>query len=438
MISKIRLYKEVNVVIYFSKNNKELRHYTGVKVEPEFFDSQTGAIKAKGDFKTLANDLNKRILTEKSRIDNLILSAPSGVDLVAFVKDKLTEENAVTQNTAQKLTVSLLDYYGEFYAYKEKEVQRGKLKKQSIKDYKSLYNALIDYTNFNKQWVKSYKIKLDNINEDWLYKFKDFLKEKRINSAETQYLTKGGLIDTTLTKRFDSFKAFFSYLIDKKVCFKNEALDKFSVYRGETDIIIITKDEEKAIIEHIQSCSNLEHIKLLKIALVLINTGMRYSDAESFNKRLHLKEVKTKDANGLPIMRKVIGKVAVKTITSKNNKGIFFEVPLNQIAEKYLAELDWKLKHYKNLQSFNEQIKLALKEIEIFKEPYELANGEVFEKWSLISSHNFRKSFITNCVMNNVPLHIIMGMTSHRKMDTLNVYVQKFGHNNTFSYVDSI
>lgn len=135
MISKIRLYKGVNVIIYFSRNNKELRHYTGVKVEPGFFDFETGVIKAKGEYKTLANDLNKRILTEKSKIDNLILSAPSCTDLVTYVKDKLAEENAATQNVAQKLTTSLLDYYAEFYAYKEKEVQRGKLKKQSIRTF---------------------------------------------------------------------------------------------------------------------------------------------------------------------------------------------------------------------------------------------------------------------------------------------------------------
>lgn len=48
----------------------------------------------------------------------------------------------------------------------------------------------------------------------------------------------------------------------------------------------------------------------------------------------------------------------------------------------------------------------------------------MFPKFKLIASHTGRRTFITNAILAGIPLPVIQKITGHRKLSTLQKYVE--------------
>lgn len=48
----------------------------------------------------------------------------------------------------------------------------------------------------------------------------------------------------------------------------------------------------------------------------------------------------------------------------------------------------------------------------------------------MITSHTARRTFVTRCVLKGIPINKIMMMTSHKRLDTIIKYMNKFADTN--------
>jgi len=141
-------------------------------------------------------------------------------------------------------------------------------------------------------------------------------------------------------------------------------------------------------------------------------TGLRYSD-------LH-------DLTKYDINSGVIEREAIKTRDE-------LRIPLNDIAIEIFEKYNYELPKYES-QVVNRVIKDILKDkpefqvLEQIKTKYYNKETvvETVEKWTLISTHTARRTFITNSILEGLIINDIMKMTGHQKLETLQVYIEKY------------
>lgn len=99
-----------------------------------------------------------------------------------------------------------------------------------------------------------------------------------------------------------------------------------------------------------------------------------------------------------------------------------------EIGEKY----EFNFKGYTN-QVFNRELKDLLLKYDLFSEPYTQTyyqkgrKTHTAPKREFVSSHTGRKTFISMLCECNFDVFAIMGMTGHKRVDTLKYYVDRFG-----------
>ena len=272
MNSKAQIH-ENRIKIYYSKDGYSLRISTDVAIKNKNeFSKKEGLLKpSQNDVENKKIQENNRvILSFREKVDNIIneykkiyAEKPS----VEYVKTQFKNSKNSLQQISNK-QLGLLHWYKEFYKVKSKNAE---IKPQSLKDYISTQNALID---FEKDTNKTYLI--TDINETFLNDFKIFLASPREEGKE--YLTKGGLNNNTARKRFDCLRTYFRYLTFKvKLIEPNEEILKFkSADKYQIDFVSLTMDE-------LQSLKDLkineERLKKVRdIFLFGALTALRYSD----------------------------------------------------------------------------------------------------------------------------------------------------------------
>ncbi|HAZ26810.1 MAG TPA: hypothetical protein DCY95_21435 [Algoriphagus sp.] len=81
-------------------------------------------------------------------------------------------------------------------------------------------------------------------------------------------------------------------------------------------------------------------------------------------------------------------------------------------------------------QKFNDYVKGLCKQagitdqIEIVRYEKGVKKYLTFPKHQLIASHTGRRTFITNAILAGIPLPVIQKITGHRKLSTLQKYVE--------------
>lgn len=405
MLSKVKLYRGT-IVIYYSKSGV-LRHNTGFRVNPKHFSESKLILKSSG----IRNydEINSNIIQAQQRIDNIILNLKSDgiTPTVELVKQRLKNETEKVDSEVNRERFALMDFMEEFYEMKK----ASKIKSGSLKAYRSLMNALKDYEKLNKT-----QLKLIDIDRDFLQRFEHFLSQRRPHGC----LTEGNLNDNTISKRFKHLREFWKNLLERNRANENKDLESYKISGYETDIIVLNEKELKAVLDYKPKTEREQKVK--DVFIFGCMTGLRYSD------------IRTLDSSH--IKGNIICKYAVKT-------GGYFEVPLNSTAKKIWERNNENLNHF-ILQKYNVYLKELLigikefqKKIKIKRRRYNEMEYQTVKKWTQISSHNARRTFITNCIKQNVPINEIMKMTGHSTISMLLNYMQKFG-DKTFDFVQRL
>ena len=397
--SSITLYRknannEKAVIIYY-KHNSTLRHLTSVSVREKDFDKKVGRVKHSDSEHEQKNEI---IQIVHEQIERTILSyiTEHGVKPDC---DYVKKQIKLNTNTIRlKSDAELTDYYHKFLQDKTIFFNNPDRSQESLKDYKSTYNALLDY----QRVVNSIPIN-SIVNQMWLEKFNQFLSKDRPSISGYKFLT-SPQSSKTRHKRFICLKNFGNWLVTNSHLPSIEVLSKFKIRVEDNNHYALSLDEIKLLQD--KKFDRETHQKSIDLFLFACHTGLRISDVRQ------VKKVMIKEKKGKTILELSTQKTRVKA-----------EVPLSRFAESILKKYNYNLKLYSEV-NVNKYIHEALETIATFKECYVYGTkNEDAPKHELITFHTGRRTFITNLVNNNVNLNAIMKMTGHKKISTLQEYI---------------
>ncbi len=394
------------IQVYYSFDGKILRHSTKIKATSNFDGNRFNHKEPK------FRDLNHIISGAIERVDSIIHNYIKDNDIkppVSFIKGLLDKGNQVTKGTrgtSQKRIKRryAVDFFKEYYQLKLDSL----IRRPSLKDYKSFENSLRLYEYVNKK-----KLTLEDINDsDFFIFFETFLStEHKLSKEEiAEYKTKGGLNHNTLQKRISHLKMFLNHCTEKGYIDRNRIKDKkLTVITYRPKPIVMTSDELKQL-KALQLTGSEEKVR--DAFLFGCSTGVRISDLTQ------------------------IGRTSVqgnKLIKDAQKVSYEFEVPLSDYCLELLEKHNYNFKHYSD-QAFNREIKALLKKYNIcnYIIPITRYSGnkkdpQDVKKFTKISSHTMRRTFISRAIKNNIPINLIMKSVGITQLSTLTRYIEVFG-----------
>lgn len=406
-IQKVGTYQYI--VIYFKYRGNMIRINTKYRYLGKEYHSKKGlAYNSKVPRYLHAN---AAIATMKYKVDSYIgeqmrqlLPRVNQKDCVAFINEGYKEPK----------DVKLLVYYQQFYKAKEIDLQNA----PSLKDYKSLENALYDF-----QLYKNALFRPKDITPQFLLEFRNFLSIE--HPEKKGYKTHGNLNNNTIHKRISSFRTFCRWLEEEEVAvFKEKLYTIETVKKYDPDSVVLSKEEIQVLIE-LEPADKAEE-KIIDLFILNCFMGMRWSDLSTIEKGTF----QTDDDNNISYV-----KVNEKTEET-------FVIPVLPTAKRILEKYQYKLPKYSH-QYFNRALKNILEkynlfETEIPKKKRQLGRIEPtnFKKRELISSHTCRRTFITLAISANVPLNAIMLASGHTQLRTLQKYAKKQQDFNAFKGIE--
>jgi integrase len=398
--SKISLYKQNSnkerfVVVYYRHGDATVRHRTTITVKEKDFDKKTEKIKSTDPN---ADSKNEVIIYQHKLVEHVIeeFLRENGIKPSSDYVNKQLESGVKLKQS--KLEADLLECYDDFLQDKKVQFSSPERSTISLKDYTSTNNALKDY----QQLVGSIT-PLDINDRLWLDKFNTFLSKPRPQVKGYRFLTKQQN-DKTRDKRFGVLKNFGTWLLENGYL---KSINEILSYK----IKVVDKDYYTPTLEEIGLIQDSEfkspsHEKAIDMFIVACHTGVRYGDIGG------IKKSRIKYKGGLPIL-----------ILNNQKTKEKIEVPLTDKVMSILEKYEYNLNLMTD-QSVNKYLHEALATIGKFREEYEYGtDGDSKPIYDLITFHTGRRAFITNLVNHSVSLNAIMKMTGHKKIATLQKYI---------------
>ncbi len=311
--------------------------------------------------------------------------------------------------------VKLLVYFQQFYKAKEIELQNA----LSLKDYKSLENALTDFQLYKKALFRP-----KDITPQLLLEFRNFLSAE--HPEKKGYKTQGNLNNNTIHKRISSFRTFCRWLEEQEIAvFKEKLYTLETVKKYDPDTVVLSKEEMQVLVD-LKPADKFEE-RIIDLFVLNCYLGMRWSDFSTIEKGIFQNDAE--------------GNTSYIKVNEKTEEPIV--IPVLPTAKRILEKYEYKLPKYTQ-QYFNRELKNILAnhnlfETEIPKKKRQLGKIEPtnFKKRELISSHTCRRTFITLAVSANVPLNAIMLATGHTQLKTLQKYAKKQQNFGAFKLIDN-
>jgi integrase len=410
--------------LYYSKNSAAFRYNLG------FNFSHLNKV----EIKKIKNLLKKRILPDEleenndeiqkevKKVSNLIQSfqlsygkPPSIPELKQLLKLKTEEVVEISDSSVLSPIALLVDTYNTFLDEKRKKFSD---KPESLKDYVSFRNSLIDYEKY-------YHIKLLNnsFNKATLNQYFEFLQAGRPKNEG--YITLGKLDGKTIKKRFDILKQFYRWINSKlEDTFKKE-LFILTQAISEIDLVKITKKvarikltpQQIHLIQDFYLSPETPEYKARDMFLVALYTGMRISDLITLNQD-HIQTIREDNETYYFVVRE-----AVKT------KGKY-TVQLDDYVVNILSKYGYNMK-LMSPQKANLYLKKLLSKIPEFQSETghtKIGQNNKVRKlklYEIITFHQARRTFITTMLDKGFTISEAMERTDHKKVSTFEKYVSE-------------
>lgn len=370
MESKL-IYHMGQIKAHFALNRKRVFYSTHVKVSAESIDGK-GFIKSKSHPNW--QNLNQQILLHKQKLDNAILKdlqVHGSVD-VDRVKLLLFQRKSETQGQTEHTSKSeeLLSKVLTEFLGNQPNIGKGLLRR---------YDALA-------QSVKENDCICKNIKAPYLH---DLLDKFRNNvNANTGY------------SRYKNFKRFVLWCQENGYDLPKIEWRRLTKPTFKPDFVFLTDDRISQVISWKAETQFEDKIK--NIFLVLIYTGMRYSDYSSLNSsEIH---------NGC------IDKIARKT-------KIRFKVPIHSSIE-HIVKAPPKM----SCQTFNKGLQALGKRlgwIETIRFRTDINQFVMIPFYEMLCSSVGRHTFATRALLSGIPHNIIMGWCGWANSSMLFYYSEK-------------
>jgi len=412
------------VYIYFKHKSQQIRINTGLYYDPKFMTKDLLYNSKMKDYQIL----NDRVKVLKGKVDDYIrwvlgsrLRTLSKDECMKFVYSgeqsyytyyyKVNQEQE--KERVKKEPKNVTDYLKVFYQFKKSQLNN----RASDKGYLTMVNSLYDFQSYYNT-----ELTFDLMNsEDFMVKYRNFLSEKL---KKKKYLTKGGLNDNTINKRFSCLKTFFTWLEDKEIYRFKDRVHNFKVPKYENTIVVLDKDEISKLLE--QEIEDKTWIKIRDVFVANCFMGLRISDLKTLTKRDFIQD----------------GDGDYYLIKENKKTGFSCEISIQNTCRRILEKYDFELPKFSD-QHFNRELKNLLKEYNLFPETVvkrrrvlkQNVNKESLKR-DLISSHTCRRTFITLGLSNNVPINTLMLATGHKQISTLQKYMKKIPDKASLKRID--
>lgn len=413
-----RIYYRGAITAYFKINNSIIR-YPLYKTEEKNVGKKRYRLKSNPDkydsvienkrIDELDDKINKAIVAILTEDPNAKLNIKKIKDAMGIVK---IESTGIVDDLEKYIEDRRLEYIKDNPSL-IKEFPSG------LKDYRSLKNVFLDF-----QYDKGKTLTITDIDDEFLDDFIDYLFDERPKIADDgyKYKTEGNLANKTLNKRLESFSAFV------RAFYKNEEIAsliysrRYSLHAN--DVIRIRKEELEMLAKlNIESDTDAT---VRDYFVFICLTGLRFSDFVSLNKQNFVKEGSF---------------TSLRIKTKKTNRKI--EIPLTSRAYSIAKKYQYSFNRYTN-QVFNRFLKEMLERYNLFEDEIgttktqrKKSNNYIWKRREKISAHTGRRTFISILVEDGRPLQMIMAMTGHTQIKTLQIYIDKFSPENRRFISDS-
>ncbi len=363
------------------KGNSTFRIPTGIKIEAKYWDNIYKRVR-----KSHVDSLEiNNLLKEQERVLWSIwreFSLKQPLDFSQF-KGKCMK---ALHNEVEK-TDTFFDEYENFL----KSLENTKRAKGTIQKYKTLKKLLINYQETQKS-----KLNFFSFNKEFEDKFQAFLFG--INHT-----------NNTVGKYISSLKTFLNWGLEMKL-HTNIEFKKFKVPNEDSEIFYLKKDELDTLYKtDFSNEPELAHVR--DFICFECFTGQRYSDVANLSfsdidfdtKFWHLRVIKTKLKNSIPLSER-----AMKILERNRHR----EKPFN--LRNY--EVNDRIKIISKLLNMNDEVKTVR-----FRGSERIeTTSKKFEK---IASHIGRRTFIILSLEDGMPTEVVKSITGHKTDKSFKKYI---------------
>lgn len=338
----------------------------------------------------------------------------------SVINRKIQLFESACEKTFQKYEIDdLIPNQNQFREWFNVEIGRTpKEELKSEKNFFEIYDMFVNEESINSQWnfrtlqkMKTQKKVLEEFDHD--ISFEKF-NEQYLSNYQ-RYLEGKNHKNSTISKELAALKWFLKWAM-KKGYTKSGEFEKFKpkIKNVQKKIIFLNKSELKRFTEYEIPTDKSYLEKIRDVFLFQCFTGLRYSDV--FN----LKRSDVKD-----------GYLEITTLKTADN----LIIELNSYSRKLLNKyIDVEFEHNKALpvisnQKMNDYLKelAELAEIdELVTQTYFKGNErieEVLPKYSLMSTHAGRRTFVCNALSLGIPPQVVMKWTGHSDYKAMKPYI---------------
>ena len=343
-----------------------------------------------GKPKAITKNANIKLYLNKyeTAFDGYMTKVQLADDLPSLNKGREYITSNVKTKNAERGTKDIATLINLFKSEKE-----GFMRDGALKPFTTLLNHLTDY-NTNIQFA--------DFDEDFRDKFSKYLSEKSKYIRGAQNLQ-----NPTINKMLITLKVFCKWAFEKKHTSATDWMRIKRVKEIDQRIITLTSDELNAY--HNFDFGNRQNLDRAKDVFCFASfLGLRYND---------LKQV-SKDT---------VKKGFLHINTQKNNKELKIKLipQAIQILEKYNNSLPLEISNQKLNKNIKEGVKVAgidRKETVIIQHLNSIVKKSKYV-YELISIHDARKTFITQCLEKGLSITEVMQMSTHNNYKSFARYI---------------
>lgn len=372
---------------------------TGYRIDVAKWDANKQRVKngCTNKLKQSASEINADLLKQYTEIQNIFkeFEVQNQIPTPTQIKDafsiKIKGEKEKVNEEPQEPIVNFMQIFNEFVIENSKQ------------------------NNWSKSTIKKFNTVKHHITEFDPNSTFDSWTEKHLNEYMEYLRVKKNMRNSSVSKHIKFIKWFLRWSY-RKGYNQNLAFDMFipKLKNAQKKIIFLSWEELAQLKEYKipEAKQYLERVR--DVFLFCCFTGLRYSDAynlkRSDTKEQYIEVTTIKTTDNLIIELNKHSKAILdkyKDIPFENNKAL--PVVSNQKMNDYLKELG-------ELAEINEPI----------RETYYKGNeriDEVTPKYSLLSTHAGRRTFICNALSLGIPVQVVMKWTGHSDYKSMKPYI---------------
>ena len=356
---RIRSDGKKRIMCQYSHISDRYRFSTKQSVLPEAWDNKKQRAKPK-------YPLSESVNIKLNAVERALHKAITGL-----ARDEIATTIHNVRDRYENRTAAKLSFWDAYDRFRDEKLSQ--LSSGSRKNYGSTEAAIKDFERTGAPIV------FERMDISWISRFRTFLHQEK------------GNIEQTVSGKVKNLKAFMRYA-EKSGWHSNSNYRDWKVsFRPSTEAVYLTMDEINLIQETEFDSDRKNRIR--DLLLLHCFTGLRYSEGQDI-------EIKAIRDGTLTYYEQKTSSIKTRPISKR----------AQAIIEKYKG-----FPSYSN-QKFNEYAKEVCKEVGIDDSVF--SSGEWVPKWSQVTTHTGRSSFVTNMLLNNVPLTVVQRIVGHASART--------------------